>query len=203
MRCPRSTHFSVCNKPPQTQLLEAASCHFSGSRWLCSAGGCGAGRPGMASLTGSWLGHLRASCGLSLRGSSGLLGAPFLGVFVGSRSRSCKIPTASLWAHSTGESQAIVPDSGVGQWAPTLRRGGRQPGGVGTGLCGPVSPLTHPAHSNSVACFPFSRRSPWVEGGHIPLCYLGDVEFGCLTPHPVWFWFGLYMDGSVLQTPWH
>ena len=23
-----------------------------------------------------------------------------------------------------------------------------------------------------------------MEGGHIPLCYLGDVEFGCLTPQP-------------------
>lgn len=40
--------------------------------------------------------------------------------------------------------------------------------GVGTG----VSPLTHPADSNDVACSSFSRRSPWVEGGpHAPLLF--------------------------------
>lgn len=61
-------------------------------------------------------------------------------------------------------------------------------GGYRTSICGHVSPLPHPAGGDQVAFLSFSRRSPWLQGGHtLPLCYLGHVEFGCLTPCPCSF----------------
>lgn len=104
----------------------------------------------------------------------------------GSRSRRCRILKAELrlaqrcfW-HILLVKAAPCHSRFNGSEMGILMGGWQVGGGYRTGICGHVSPLPHPEGGDHVAFLSFSRRRPWVQGGHTPpLCYLGHVEFGC------------------------